>query len=198
MSALPAEPALDPWEDLRQIDHDPAYARYKAELLEGTVVVTPPPHPDHERDISATIEQIVIEKVRRQLPIAFWAGGTGLSITGPNGVKPDLLVTDRDAFSAPEDHLAEYHRPEGQGILLVVEVTSKSTRDKDYGAKMRAYASARIPTYLIIDRQDKLCRLYHLHHTDEQYGLPDQVVGFGTPLPLPEPLAFALDTSSFA
>lgn len=73
-----------------------------------------------------------------------------------------------------------------------------STRGKDHQQKMRTYAAARIPNYLIIDRQERICRLHHLSDNAEAYGPPCAKAVFGEPLRLPAPLGFTLDTSHFA
>lgn len=184
---------VDPWAMLAHLDRDPALECWRAELVEGQISLTPPPVPDHERIVTGLIKQLVRKDCSDSL--TFWAGGTGLRTGGRTGVKPDIVVTDADAFC---DSDAEYTPVEGEPIHLVVEVTSTSTRDRDYHEKMRAYAAARVPSYLIIDRQERICRLYRLAPGADSYGPPYGKADFGEELPLPEPLGFLLDTSRFA
>ena len=195
MSALPLEsvPSADPWAALAHLDHDPALDSWRAELIEGQISLTPPPVLEHERIITGFTKQLTRHDADDAL--TYWSGGNGLRIGTGNGVKPDIIVTDDDAFSEAS---AEYNPAAGEPIHLVVEVTSPSTRDKDYREKMRTYASAGIPSYLIIDRQDKICRLYHLNDTADTYGPPYAKASFGEALHLPAPLNFALDTTRFA
>ncbi|WP_255950903.1 Uma2 family endonuclease [Streptomyces odontomachi] len=195
MSALPVEPfvQVDPWAALAHLDHDPALDSWRAELIEGQISLTPPPVPEHERIVTGFTKQLARHDTDDEL--TYWSGGSGLRTGNGTGVKPDILVTDDDAFC---DTDAEYNPADGEPIHLVVEVTSASTRDKDYREKMRAYAAARIPHYLIIDRQERICRLYSLVDGAEAYGPPQAKADFGEPLRLPAPLNFSLDTSRFA
>ncbi|MGW0608470.1 Uma2 family endonuclease [Streptomyces sp. NPDC002640] len=194
MSAQPVEyfaPA-DAWAMLAHLDRDPALECWRAELVEGQISLTPPPEPEHVRIVSGVIKQLVRKDTSDSL--TFWAGGTGLRTGGRTGVKPDIVVTDADAFCDSE---AEYTPVEGEPIHLVVEVTSTSTRDRDYHEKMRAYAAARIPHYLIVDREERICRLYGMAPGADSYGPPCAKADFGEALPLPDPIGFELDTSRF-
>jgi Uma2 family endonuclease len=184
---------IDPWTTLAHLDHDPALECWRAELVEGQISLTPPSSPEHERIVTGVTKQITRHDTDDTL--TYWFGGTGLRIGTGTGAKPDIVVTDDDAFSVSDQ---EYTPVEGEPIHLVVEVTSPSTRDRDYHEKMRAYAAARIPYYLVIDRQERVCRLYRLQEGADSYGPPHAKADFGEPLQLPAPLGFALDTSRFA
>jgi Uma2 family endonuclease len=195
VSALPVEPFsyADQWAALADLDHNPALECWRAELIEGQFSLTPPPVPEHERIITGFTKQLARHDADDDL--TYWTGGTGLRIGDGTGLKPDIIVTDDDAFC---DSDAEYTPVDGEPIHLVIEVTSSSTRGKDHREKMRAYATARIPHYLIIDRQERICRLYSLAEGADSYGPPQAKADFGQALPLPAPLNFSLDTSRFA
>lgn len=184
---------VDPWATLAYLDRDPALEHWRAELVAGQISLAQPTAPEHERIVTGIAKQITRHDAEEAF--TYWFGGTGLRIGTGTGVRPDLLVTDYDAFC---DSNAEYSPVEGEPIHLVVEITSPSTRDRDYHEKMRAYAAARIPYYLVIDRQERICRLYRLHEGADSYGPPHAKADFGEPLQLPAPLGFALDTSRFA
>jgi hypothetical protein len=81
------------------------------------------------------------------------------------------------------------------GVAMVVEVTS-SLPDRDRGAKRRAYAGARIPLYLLADRQARKITLFTKPRHDDYVG--QFSVAFGDKLDLPAPFSFPLDTSDFA
>lgn len=195
MSAPPVEPfaRADPWAALAHLDHDPALDSWRAELVEGQISLTAPPVPEHERVITGFTTQLTRHDTRDEL--TYWSGGSGLRIGEGTGVKPDILVTDDDAFCDSE---AEYTPVAGEPIHLVVQVTSSGTRDKDYREKTRAYAAARIPHYLVIDRQVRICRPYVLAEGAESYGPPQAKADFGESPRMPAPLGFELDTSRFA
>jgi Uma2 family endonuclease len=57
--------------------------------------------------------------------------------------EPDIMVTDR---SSPDDDVLRHPPP-----LLVVEISSPSTRDANFGKKRRTYAAGGAPWYWIVD-----------------------------------------------
>jgi Uma2 family endonuclease len=79
--------------------------------------------------------------------------------------------------------------------LLVGEVTSGSTAENDRGPKLRGYAQAGIPRYLLIDRE----RGHVVVHTEppgQRYARRTEVE-LGKTVALPYPFEFELDTSQF-
>jgi Uma2 family endonuclease len=159
---------------------------WRVELIEGDIHVVPPANGEHEEIVSILLEQMVLGRKDRSL--RFYTG-IGLRIpwlTEPDRFVPDLVIAPKGSFA---DEL-EYHDPEP--VLLVCEVTSKSTRNADRAAKLRAYARAGIPCYLLIDRKTDTATLF----SDPAEGSYEQrlVVKIGKALALPEPLGFDLDT----
>ena len=154
---------------------------FKAELIEGEIVVTPPPDGDHETVIGRIVRQVY----RRGPEGLDFAGGKGLIV--PTGhVIPDGTFTARDAMLGREP----WSKPEG--VLMVLEVTS-SRPQKDREQKRRGYAAAEIPLYLLVDRQrDQL--VLHSAPLGGDYTVVD-ATDLGAPLTLPEPFGFDLDTS---
>ncbi|MEY9873085.1 Uma2 family endonuclease [Streptacidiphilus sp. MAP12-33] len=195
MSALPVDdsPLDDVWAALAHVEHDPALAGFRAELLDGVIFLSPPPVPDHERIITRLATEVVRHDAKGEF--TFWAGGSGLLTESGSGVRPDLIITDTDAFSGAR---SEYNPVAGEPIHLVVEVTSTSTRDQDYRRKRQIYAEAGIPYYLIVDRQQRICLLHRLPDDGTRaYDEPVARVPFGQPLSLPAPLSFDVDTAQF-
>jgi hypothetical protein len=80
------------------------------------------------------------------------------------------------------------------GVAMVVEVTSSSP-DHDRNAKRRAYAAARIPLYLLIDRQRREVTLFGDPARDEYTS--SSAVQIGGRIKLPDPFAFTLETEGF-
>ena len=165
---------------------------YRAELIDGEIVVTPPPDGNHQLDIWWVLDQIRRSSSTRMQD----SGNPGLivpsqEIPGAGRVIPDAVVApaELDVFrNAPS-----YMPPDG--IELVLEVTS-SRPDLDRNAKRRAYARAGIPLYLLVDREQRRVTLYSTPvHGD--YSRTCTAV-FGDKLELPKPFDFALDTASFA
>jgi Uma2 family endonuclease len=162
---------------------------WRVEMIEGNIHVTPPANGEHEEMVSEVAEQVVLRRGDRELrPYT----GVGLLIRGssPTGkVVPDLVVAPKGSFA---DSL-EYHDP--APVLLVAEVTSDSTAGNDRVKKLRGYARAGIPAYLLIDREAGRAVLCTEPAGDDYvnkvpYDMPGKV-------PLPEPLGFDLDTSEF-
>ncbi|MFJ9522680.1 Uma2 family endonuclease [Kitasatospora sp. NPDC101801] len=153
---------------------------FKAELIDGEIVVTPPPDGDHETAIGRIVWQIA-----RQCPEGVdYAPGKGLTV--PNGrYIPDATFTRTDAMTGQESWWIP------SGVLMVLEVTS-SRPEKDREAKRQGYAAAAIPLYLLVDRQRNEIVLHSEPHRGD-YRTTTRVP-VGDPLPLPEPFGFELAT----
>lgn len=106
------------------------------ELLNGAIIVTPPAGPVH-----GSLLLILGNYIRRQLPSHVWLGvDTWLYLDRYNHPAPDLMLCER-----PE---SEMKRP--TEALLVVEISSPATVDRDRGEKQAIYARHGIPSYLIV------------------------------------------------
>lgn len=156
---------------------------YRAELIEGEIVVTPPPDGDHE-DITATLGLQIARKSAAEL---YTAGTKGL-ITPLGRFIPDAAIGPVGTFRGMDSWAAP------DGVVMVAEVTSIRP-EKDRGPKRRGYAAAEIPLYLLVDRTNGTVTLYG-EPRDGDYDQSTRVP-FGKQLDLPEPFSFALDTSVF-
>lgn len=109
------------------------------EVLDGCVVVNPPPSFRHE-DVAAE----VLARLRVAAPddLAVLGANFGFWYDDPYYVMPDITVArrsdceDRGTFVAP---------------LLVVEVLSPTTRRRDLLGKWNVYAEAGVPSYWLVD-----------------------------------------------
>lgn len=162
---------------------------FRAELIEGEIVVTPPPDGDHEDCISHIVRQVI----RASRTDMDFSGNKGLRLrTGPgctrNHVIPDATFAPRELrlFRGAESWMPS------DGVAMVVEVTSTRPH-ADREAKRRCYAGAGIPLYLLVDRDASSVTLL----SDPGNGDYRQLctLPFGKPLPLPEPFGFDLETS---
>ena len=165
---------------------------YRAELIDGEIVVTPPPDGNHQRDIWHILEQVIRNSsVKMQ-----YSGQSGL-IVSSRGI-PDEGRFIPDAVFAPAELDVFHNAPSWMspdGVELVLEVTS-SRPDLDRNEKRRAYAGAEIPLYLLVDRQERRVTLFSAP-THGDYSRTCTAV-FGDKLELPKPFDFALDTAPFA
>ncbi|AXG82740.1 Uma2 family endonuclease [Streptomyces paludis] len=164
------------------------------ELLEGEVHAGPPADGAHAEIVSELCGQI---HDHQEDPLLRTYTGVGLVLSGltadglsmPGRAIPDLVIAPKGSFA---DEL-EFHDP--APVLLVAEVTSRSTGANDRGKKIRGYARAGIPVYLLIDREADQAVLFtgpvgEEYRRKESYKLSETV-------PLPAPLGFELDTGAF-
>lgn len=162
---------------------------YRAELIDGEIVVTPPPNGNHERCIMRIVKQVLAGSVT-QMDFSGQKGLIVSTVEGEGRVIPDMTFAPAklDLFlDAPTWMPAS-------GVAMVVEVTSASP-DHDRNAKRRAYAAARIPLYLLIDRQRREVTLFGDPARDEYTS--SSAVQIGGRIKLPDPFAFTLETEGF-
>ena len=112
------------------------------ELIEGVLIVTPAPGAAHQTcaariwsllDAAAGPEHLVLIA-----PFDWVAGSQTL-------LQPDVLVARRADVAATGDKRLE--RPP----LLIVEVSSPTTRMVDHGTKRLAFQTAGVPAYWLVD-----------------------------------------------
>jgi Uma2 family endonuclease len=161
---------------------------YRAELIDGEIVLTPPPDGSHQVIIGEIIKQVI-----SKAPKMVFSGHKGLIVSdrgaaGAGRVIPDItILPSRILCGAPP-------WMEPAGVTMVVEVTlSQPARDRD--TKRVAYASAGIPLYLLVDREFGLITLFS-DPVGGDYAV-SLIVPSGTGLQLPAPFSFTLETASF-
>ena len=84
-------------------------------------------------------------------------------------------------------------------IAMVAEVTSPKspeTVENDYGIKAEQYAEAGVPLYLLVDQEKSRWTLFTLRDGKPGYQIQGEG-GYGTPVELPEPFAFAIATDQW-
>jgi Uma2 family endonuclease len=164
---------------------------FRAELIEGEIVVTPPPDGDHEDCISLIVKQVF----RRSRTDMDFSGNKGLRLRS-GGACPKNFVIPDGTFAPSERRLyrgAEPWMPCG-GVTMVLEVTSTKP-ENDREAKRRCYARAGIPLHLLVDREVSSVTLFSAPKGDDY---PENCTRpFGKSLTLPDPFGFDLDTADF-
>lgn len=161
---------------------------WRVELIEGEIHVAPPPVGRHEEIVSELSGQV--RDHRKDLGRYT---NIGLSVPGASStgkVIPDLAVAPKGSF----DDDVDYHDP--SPVLLVVEVISSSAAGNDRIKKLRGYACAGIPCYLLIDRAADLAILC-TQVSGERYLSMHEINLDEKVISLPEPLGFDLDTTQF-
>lgn len=119
---------------------------HRVEILGGQILVTPPPdgrHANSLTDLTFAFAPAHSEETRVVQGLGLWL---------PDGpfdfAVPDLSVIDGDF----EDHHIERSLYDPTIFRLVLEVTSTNYL-QDIRTKVVAYAIAKIPVYLIVDRK---------------------------------------------
>ncbi|MFF6870348.1 MULTISPECIES: Uma2 family endonuclease [unclassified Streptomyces] len=160
---------------------------WRVELIEEEIHVVPPANGEHEEIVSEVNGQVR----DHDKGVGRYTGiGLGLPGTADTArVIPDLVIAPKGSFADQQ----EWHAPDP--VLLVAEVTSSSTASRDRVQKIRAYARAGIPLYLLIDREAGEAVVCSGPAGDDYDH--KSVHKLGTPVPIPAPLGFTLDTAEF-
>jgi Uma2 family endonuclease len=117
------------------------------EYYDGLCVVNPP-----SRNHSRTQAHLV-DLIRPHCPDSHEVlTGWGWHIGPELDYEPDIMVTDR---SSPDDDVLRQPPP-----LLVVEISSPSTRDVDFDKKRRSYAAGGAEWYWVVDLQRRETVVY--------------------------------------
>ncbi|MFD9477081.1 MULTISPECIES: Uma2 family endonuclease [Streptomyces] len=180
----------DSWEGLVRLWEETDWPEgCKVEIIEGIVTVAPPPVNDHN---------LIAVSVQRRLYTVIpddWDVFQTLNVAVPSrsGLYiPDLVVVPREDVPGGENYVP------AAAAELVVEVTSKSNAVNDRVSKLKGYAAAGIPLYLLIDPHAKGSPTIHLYGEPSggQYRLLHEGK-FGEAVHLPEPFDLVLDTFGF-
>ncbi|MFD7815829.1 Uma2 family endonuclease [Streptomyces sp. NPDC059785] len=121
---------------------------YRVEIIGGQILVTPPPDGPH----SEALTDLMVPFLTAGLHGVESKVVQGIGLWLPTGTEdyaiPDLALVDADY----RDHYVENNCYDPVCFRLVLEVTSSNYRT-DLRDKVKAYAAAKIPVYLIVDRR---------------------------------------------
>ncbi|MFB0616783.1 Uma2 family endonuclease [Streptomyces sp. AGS-58] len=152
---------------------------YRVEIIGGHLLVTPSPDAPHARALTKLMRPFIAAGLDD--------GGTevlqSVAIKLPTGAEdyciPDLVIVDADI----DDHLIENNAYDPICFRLVLEVTSSNWRD-DLKTKVGAYAEAKVPVYLVVDRKHQ--RLHVLTEPDGNEYASHRVHAAGETITLPD------------
>ena len=122
------------------------------ETVHGELLVTPSPRALHQ----LALERVVLalaEYLRREPVGALWFAPADISWS------PDTLVQP-DCFVVPLEEARTLDWARMKTLLLAVEVLSPSTARADRFTKRRLYQEQRIPTYWIMDCEERAVELW--------------------------------------
>ncbi len=159
---------------------------YRYEILDGSLLVSPPPHFDH---CDATDD--LADLLKRHAPAHLRVSGVGFGLGirgGETYLVPDIVVFRRSAAGSRRDMLLP------PDVLLVVEVLSPSNRDNDLVLKRHKYAAAGIPHYWLVDQAARSMTVLRLEK--DKYA-EAAVVRAGEVWKTDDPYPLALDPADF-
>lgn len=171
-----------------------AQVGYRVEYVGGEFHVTPPAEPEHRVDIHQIVRQLRAMQVGEvECGVEF---ASGLDDAGLRAyVIPDATVTR----SAPTELDMAWARAHDNyfalsTLQLALEVTSPSTRGRDFGPKLKTYAACGVDVYVIVDRRDRTVIVHSQPDVDKRDYIVVTSVPFGAKLVLPAPFG-SLDTA---
>ncbi|MGN2641691.1 Uma2 family endonuclease [Nocardia takedensis] len=193
-AATTHEPPRDPAEVLLEGFHALVTPDgFRAELIEGEIIVTPPPSGDHEAIVASVVRQII----RRATVDLDFSGNKGLLLER-GGLCPSNHLIPDGVFAPVGAYAGQPAWMPVDDIVLVLEVTSAKA-ERDRRGKRYCYARGGVPLYLLVDREKQAVTLF-----GEPGGDGDLIdyrsesrVPFGKPLDLPSPFALTLETVDF-
>lgn len=116
------------------------------ELVRGELFMTPPPSYQHET-IAATLHSLLAPYAQSNGLGRVYRPRAIVRVRPDSEVEPDVLVRP---IAPPETTFEQ-----APGPLLVVEITSDSTRFRDYVKKKQFYLELRIPEYWVVDDETR-------------------------------------------
>ncbi len=151
----------------------------KYEVVHGELLVSPAPRLVHQRLVFRL--GIALGKYLETNPVGEAFPGGDLSWSPDSLVVPDLFVVDRAEAGATSWR-------EIQTLLLVIEVLSPSTADRDRFTKRRLYQEVGIPVYWLVDADAKVVEVWtpeSVFPTIEHEAIRWHPAGAAEPLEIP-------------
>lgn len=167
----------------RFAEFDATFPDHHAEMIDGVVYLSTVVTSPHGNMVLALASQLVgTWSVMTRVDTIYdgWHGKTLL--------RPDLSV------AAPSYRGTRLKQFPADEVILVVEVVSESNPENDTDKKVKKYAQAGIPYYLIVNPIEGRCLLYSL--PSGAHYRASLETDFGKPVPIGEPFGLALDTTA--
>ncbi|MFD4562061.1 Uma2 family endonuclease [Streptomyces sp. NPDC058469] len=153
----------------------------RVEIIGGQILVTPSPDVAHSRALKKATRPFEAAGLDENETEVHQAIGVWLPDGPEDYAIPDLCIVEADI----EDHLVENNCYDPVVFRLVLEVTSSNWK-ADLRTKVTAYAQAKIPVYVIVDRNHQRLHVltdpagdeyatHRLHAPGELVTLPDSL-----------------------
>ncbi|MFF7141105.1 Uma2 family endonuclease [Streptomyces nodosus] len=154
---------------------------YRVEIIGGNLLVTPAPDVPHARALTKLMRPFIAAGLDDGETEVLQGIGIWLPTDTEDYAIPDLAVVDADI----EDHLVENNAYDPVCFRLVLEVTSGNWKN-DLRTKVTAYAEARVPVYVVVDRRHQRLHVltdpagdtyenHRVHAPGEIVALPDTI-----------------------
>ena len=153
--AIKPERFILTYEDYLQLPDD----RNRYEILEGQLLVTPPPSTEHQ-NVVTSLAALLFNDVRRHRSGKVLVAPCAVQLSDITVVEPDILFVSR-----PRMNIILESRVDGPPDL-VVEVLSPSTAKRDTDWKRQTYAYYGVPNYWVIDPDRRELVAYVLESAD--------------------------------
>ncbi|MFI7615047.1 Uma2 family endonuclease [Nonomuraea terrae] len=168
----------------------PPLPGFRCEVIEGKLIVSPMGTPEH-----AWMSVALHDALRSLVQQRGWRGAPGLlniCIAGPrDSLVPDYSLTPPACPRWEEGELLS------SGLIMVAEIVSPGSIRADREEKPRLYAIGRVPVYLLIDPIGDTPGVTVFSDIKDDAYQTTTTVAMGTPIMLPPPVDFELDTSIF-
>ncbi|MEV6155832.1 Uma2 family endonuclease [Nonomuraea sp. NPDC052129] len=162
----------------------------RQEVIEGNLIVSPMGSPEQGWIAMDLCEALLPLRKERGWRAA--VSTVSICIEGSHdSATPDYVLSPPDCRRWGEYELLSSH------LFLVAEVVSRSSVHRDHHEKREIYAQGGVPVYLLIDSiAEQPTATVFSAIKDGAYSTTTKVA-MGTPLYLPKPIDFELDTSIF-
>ncbi|MFF1678252.1 Uma2 family endonuclease [Streptomyces sp. NPDC058256] len=153
----------------------------RVEIIGGQILVTPSPDVAHARALKKVTRPFEAAGLDEDATEVHQAIGVWLPDGPEDYAIPDLCIVEADI----EEHLVENNSYDPVVFRLVLEVTSSNWK-ADLRTKVTAYAQAKIPVYVIVDRKHQRLHVltdpsgdeyatHRIHAPGELVTLPDSI-----------------------
>ena len=168
----------------------PELPGFRAEVIKGNLTLSPVGTPEHAR-CAMRLNNTLISLVEKR-GWEGWVGNVDVCIDGSREpVEPDFVLTPADCrLWGDREFLSS-------GLIMVAEVVSAGSTLRDRVEKPPLYAAGGVPIYLLIDTVAEPPSITVYSDIRDGAYRTTATVEVGTPLRLPAPIDFELDTSIF-
>ncbi|MET7692732.1 Uma2 family endonuclease [Streptomyces sp. NPDC005483] len=181
------EPGSDFGDMLNLLDELNVPDGYKAEIIRGSIVVSPWSKGYYNRVMRSVCSQLephlpeghIIDRA----PFLFVIPGL------ERAYGPGIHAAHEQTYDTDSNRL------DGEGLSFVAELTSGSTREDDLTDKVETYGKCGVPVYMVLNMQKKQAIVFGSPSSngyEVRFTKP-----FGEKLQIPEPFDCTLDTTGF-